>query len=1533
MSDLTVKLKLTADGKLLSSEVKRAEKNLDAMGRSGTRAGDGINRGVTKSRRGLESISKQLSRTKTQLLSFFAAGASFAGIKSIIQTGDDLTLLDARLRQATQTQAAYAQAQRDVLAIARGARADYEATANLYSRMALSAQAYNVTQQQVADTTAAVTYGLKLYGATGAEAQSTTLQLAQALSSGKLAGDEFRSMAEASPRLMQALADALQVPRGALKDLAAQGKLTTEVVINALSSQRQAMETEFKQMPVTVGEAVGQLVNNIKLKFAEFNKSSEFTAKIAQSILLLENNLEGLLSIVTPVVAGLIAFTAARFLPILLATISARAVTAGISMTTLATRAGVANTALGILRGTMLLLGGPAGVFALAVTGAFLLKQQLDKNTAASKLAARAATLEAEATDLAAYAADVATKESKELTKALEAKAQAHLQNAKAALIDAQAEAQVRRNLLSKYKDNKKTWTSGSIRQTGKLTNKEFDSYVNTAGQELKTAENNVKRLLGVVESAKAQIKSINDNTVDGAYKGLGDRIAKINNGLNNLGQTASTSSNKLKTGVTAAREALANYNNSLKDIDDAKKAGLITDAEYVRQKARLSLVLDQTTGASQLLSAQLDDMRPKARKTGGAMSDLSSKVKASASNIKGTSSSVNVSKNVIEEYTQKVVALASSLSPTISAQNEYAKATETLNGAKKAGIITEQTHANLLEKATQRFNDATSAAKRYSDIMSLFPQKVKLDSVNKKIKKLTQLLSDPKGRKELGKTYGEIVKIRAAHINLADAVSANNPELIKKYEAQVAALEKVGGAAEKNAGTVQDVFKSALNGLDGVFKNTWKSIFNGSKDLGNALKDWFKNLLAELAHAAITRPIVLSITSAFAGGANAQGLANQAGGGGFGGGLFSLFSPSGGIASGITNLGSTLGIQFGTNFINGASGAIGGLGVGGMLAGLTGGNSTTGALGGALGGLVGNIILPGIGGWIGSALGGLLGGLFGKKKKRNPYSQMYTFVNSGEIDKDGARKLGQDQSSKPQKVIVDNIKAMSDAFGVRLSDDLIAGFKIRTDGDKKGMVAIFETYLKNSANKIYKAKTDAKTLEDPKKFALEVARISLATVVNKQVTDWSGKTSAQRGLVDKLQTQDSIAGLDINQVNAITTWLKNIEDQARKLEATTPNIKSVFDGIKGTATEYVAAADGVIKLTQTYGQTALDTVVTYAKSLNSAGDLVGKDLARITSAFTLVTETAIQLNLTLPSIGNGFVEVADKLVQAIGGAQKFAKLTANYYSKFFTKSERELKAYTKAHDTFARVQRETGSSAITSAASFRQYIESLDLTTDAGRRAYATAMQYADAVYAADQAMSLFKNAFERITDTFKNIRTKIEETLLSPEQLYNKLKQENEALAQALKNAKSPAEIEEITKNIQALTARMWDSLNKQQQASMQAWFVKFLDDSEALAKKRLDELEAQAKPKKDDLNSQTELARQTFVQAQQSAQIIAQSGETYRAAAEQANTAASNMNTAAAGMGAAASELAGATASIPARIDVHNHVTVKSPEVGGL
>src|SRR5690606_2746970 len=103
--------------------------------------------------------------------------------------------------------------------------------------------------------TEAVNQAVKLSYASAASGEAALFQLGQGLGAGALRGEELNSVMEQTPRLAQSIADGLKVPIGSLRELAKQGKLTTDVVIEALEDQADVLAKEYGRVPVTIKDA------------------------------------------------------------------------------------------------------------------------------------------------------------------------------------------------------------------------------------------------------------------------------------------------------------------------------------------------------------------------------------------------------------------------------------------------------------------------------------------------------------------------------------------------------------------------------------------------------------------------------------------------------------------------------------------------------------------------------------------------------------------------------------------------------------------------------------------------------------------------------------------------------------------------------------------------------------------------------------------------------------------------------------------------------------------------------------------------------------------------------------------------------------------------------------------------------------------------------------------------------------------------------------------------------------------------------
>lgn len=221
------------------------------------------------------------SQIKGALLSI-GAGLSVRGLANIT---DDYSNLQARLKLATRSAEEFAAANEAIQRIANASKAPLLETATLYTRIAGSLKDTAVSQAEMVDTSEAIALSLRISGASASEAASVMLQFSQAVASGVLRGEEFNAMAEGAPRAMQALAKSLNVSVGALRDMAKEGKLTREVLIDGLARQLPTLRKEAESLPTTFGAAFTELNNTLLLTVGQINEVTGSSKTLAQSLL------------------------------------------------------------------------------------------------------------------------------------------------------------------------------------------------------------------------------------------------------------------------------------------------------------------------------------------------------------------------------------------------------------------------------------------------------------------------------------------------------------------------------------------------------------------------------------------------------------------------------------------------------------------------------------------------------------------------------------------------------------------------------------------------------------------------------------------------------------------------------------------------------------------------------------------------------------------------------------------------------------------------------------------------------------------------------------------------------------------------------------------------------------------------------------------------------------------------------------------------------------------------------------------------
>ncbi|MFS4427681.1 tape measure protein [Stutzerimonas stutzeri] len=232
----------------------------------------------------LETMSKRMAANGKALYTLLSGAVAVGAAKGFANLSDQSTQLQARLKLATGSQEEFNRALEEVRRIANENGASLTAVAQLYARLTPAIREAGRSQDDVAKVTEAMTKALRISGASAAESESAITQFSQALGAGAFRGEEFNSVAEAAPRLMQALADSIGVPVGKLREMAGAGELTAEVVVGALLDQLPKLTQEATQMGETFGSAGQQLSNAAVDMAGAFDKMTGASTKATQAM-------------------------------------------------------------------------------------------------------------------------------------------------------------------------------------------------------------------------------------------------------------------------------------------------------------------------------------------------------------------------------------------------------------------------------------------------------------------------------------------------------------------------------------------------------------------------------------------------------------------------------------------------------------------------------------------------------------------------------------------------------------------------------------------------------------------------------------------------------------------------------------------------------------------------------------------------------------------------------------------------------------------------------------------------------------------------------------------------------------------------------------------------------------------------------------------------------------------------------------------------------------------------------------------------
>lgn len=240
------------------SILQNIDANIDEITKSlrqSETAADSLTESMSRSHAGSSNLLSTVKKLAGTYLTLQAAG-------KVIETSDAIVAGKQRLSLALKEGEVIDEVNRKIMSSANSARASYTDTLNQVSKLAMNAgDAFSNTDQAIKFVEQFNKLGA-LGGASVYESSQAMYQLTQSMAKGKLDGDELRSVMEGMPLVAQTIAEYLGTDVGTMKELAAEGQVTAEVVRNALLGSAVETDAAFKDMPYTWAQALEVFKNN-----------------------------------------------------------------------------------------------------------------------------------------------------------------------------------------------------------------------------------------------------------------------------------------------------------------------------------------------------------------------------------------------------------------------------------------------------------------------------------------------------------------------------------------------------------------------------------------------------------------------------------------------------------------------------------------------------------------------------------------------------------------------------------------------------------------------------------------------------------------------------------------------------------------------------------------------------------------------------------------------------------------------------------------------------------------------------------------------------------------------------------------------------------------------------------------------------------------------------------------------------------------------------------------------------------------------
>ena len=267
----------------------------------------GVKRALKDTSRNLNKVQRQVNQNERTWQSWsvrsvaatVALGMAVSAVtRKTIEYADSFQSLTNKLKIATDGTEELTQVTSAMFSMANENRASIDTTVDLFTKLERSTRELGFSQEKLINVTDVIGKAFVVGGATAKEMDGAIRQMGQSLSLGALRGEEFNSVAEQAPVIMEAMKSATGKNAGELRKLAATGAITSKILIQSIEAYSEKIRSDFSETQATYGGKM-EIARNKAIEFVGANEQiKEVVNDAGDAIVYLSENIDGLITVV-----------------------------------------------------------------------------------------------------------------------------------------------------------------------------------------------------------------------------------------------------------------------------------------------------------------------------------------------------------------------------------------------------------------------------------------------------------------------------------------------------------------------------------------------------------------------------------------------------------------------------------------------------------------------------------------------------------------------------------------------------------------------------------------------------------------------------------------------------------------------------------------------------------------------------------------------------------------------------------------------------------------------------------------------------------------------------------------------------------------------------------------------------------------------------------------------------------------------------------------------------------------------------------